>query len=114
MIRLGATALLLFAFAGEALSQAADPEKVAAHKDHHACLYRAARDLDDGRSDAATIARGIMPMCSTEWARIMASYARSMSGRAFAGFEANVSKTRIDDATRAVLVHRSSKRRNSN
>lgn len=46
--------------------QASADEKQAANLAYTACLYSAAERLDDGTSDAISIAMLIMPICETE------------------------------------------------
>lgn len=61
-----AIAVLLMASASGAGAQGLSPEGVDASTKYQACMKAYAAKLDDGRSDAASIGLGVVPMCAVE------------------------------------------------
>ena len=77
----------------------------------NACLQAAARKLDDGRSEAGTVALALRPSCATEFAHSRDASARSLNSQ-----QASQAYHRMDDqafkqaATAAVIEERAQRR----
>jgi hypothetical protein len=75
----GAAALALTVTACATAPPASDPEKLEANAAFLDCLRVNARKLDDRRSDAATVARALRPLCSEAWHASQEVYIRQAS-----------------------------------
>jgi hypothetical protein len=53
-------------------------EERAVFSSYRACLFDAARRLDDGKSDALTIAAAVVPACGAEREKAQALYGRGL------------------------------------
>lgn len=71
-----------------------------------ACLQANARKIDDGKSDAATIAFAIKDFCRSERAKVLAVYAQGMSNNAKHKFYAKLADEEMATATQVVLLRR--------
>ena len=76
----------------------------------NACLQAAARKLDDGRSEASTVALALRPSCAAEFARSRDLYARSLSSQASQMYHKMDDQTFKRAATNAVLEERAQRR----
>ena len=76
----------------------------------NACLRAAARKLDDGRSEASTVALALRPSCTAEFARSRDIYARSISSQASQMYHKMDDQTFKRAATNAVLEERAQRR----
>jgi hypothetical protein len=74
------------------------------------CLDAAARKLDDGTSDASTIALGMRPACAGEYARSRDAYASDLNPAAARIFHRSDDQMFIQIATAAVLNERADRR----
>jgi hypothetical protein len=77
------------------------------------CLQNAVRKMDDGVSDASTIAMAVAPMCSREFAAVVEVYERKRppSNPAVRRmFEQGVQRQNQNKALQFVLEHRTSRR----
>lgn len=86
--------------------QPSEEEKQQAMNDYIHCLHTAAAKMDDGKSDALTIAVAIKPFCAAEFARSVKLSGSGMSPYARSLFEQRVQTTQIELGTTAVLDHR--------
>jgi hypothetical protein len=101
-------AILTLGLIGPASSQLLDPEqeKAASFATYKMCLRLAAMRLDDGKSDASSVGRGLLPSCGAEWQKLLGIYTSRLALEKQAGFIRDVSSTQLDDATEAVLAYR--------
>jgi hypothetical protein len=76
----------------------------------NACLDAAARKLDDGTSEASTIALGMRPSCAGEFARSRDVYASNLNPAAAQIFHRSDDQDFIQVATAAVLTERANRR----
>ena len=88
---------------------ATEAEVDSADEAHLGCLYDAVGSLDDGVSDAATIAAAVAPACSATMARIFDVRGRALSKRARYFFAELLRGRQIDYATTMVLRFRKEK-----
>lgn len=77
----------------------------------NACLDAAAKKLDDGTSEASTIALGIRPACAAEFAHSRDVYASSLNPAAAQMFHRTDDQAFIQVATAAVLNERAARRK---
>jgi hypothetical protein len=70
------------------------------------CLHSAALKMDDGKSDAASVALAIEPLCAKEFENSISIYGQGMNPEAQAMFENNVQGRQMELATMAVLDER--------
>lgn len=75
-----------------------------------ACLHAAARKLDDGRSEASTIALGLRPSCAGEFARSRDVAASSLNPAAAQIFHRSDDASFMQIATAIVLDERAKRR----
>src|SRR6266702_2610644 len=81
---LGAALLLsLTACASEAPQSASRVEIDAATGSLADCLGRAAEQLDDGKSDAATVGLAIEPICAAQFSQLVALNGRGLNQAAY-------------------------------
>jgi hypothetical protein len=73
-------------------------------------LHAAAIKLDDGRSEASTIALGLRPSCADEFARSRDLYAQSLNPAAAQIFHRTDDQAFVQLATAAVLEERTKRR----
>jgi hypothetical protein len=80
-VRILAACLFALAVVGCATKppEATDQERTDATRAFIACVHAAAVKLDDGKSDASTIALATRPSCAAEFARVTDTYARGMN-----------------------------------
>jgi len=76
----------------------------------NACLQVAARKLDDGKSEANTVALALKPSCATEFALSRDLYARSLSSQQASQYHRQDDQAFKQAATNAVLEERAQKR----
>jgi hypothetical protein len=88
---------------------ATEKEKRDAFFAYFSCLDAAAREMDDGRSDAPTIALGIKALCASQFARTVELEGRSLGPAARRLFEGKVQDSQLEMATQAVLAGRANK-----
>lgn len=111
MMRLTALFLSVMALAACASTPpATQAEKDAAALAYVSCLHKAAARMDDGTSDAASVAVGLRSLCAAQFGQYRDVYARSMTLRERRMFEERVSAQQIDFATTAVLDVRAQRR----
>ena len=67
------------------------------------CLGQAAERLDDGKSDAATIALAMQPMCATQFSQFEEANGRTLNPAAYNLYLAKVRPHRLEVATGIVL-----------
>lgn len=89
-----------------------ESEKKVARENYVGCLFDNARQLDDGRSDAATIGSAVRSACRALYLKSMAVAIQGESQRVKQGFYERVSNSNsdIEMATSAVLRVRSNNR----
>jgi len=85
---------------------ATDQEKTAAMNTYIACVHNAAHKIDDGRSDAASVALAIEPLCAGEFQRSVEASEQGMSPYARRMFEEGVQPVQLQLGTTAVLDER--------
>jgi hypothetical protein len=85
---------------------ATEKEKRDAFFAYFSCLDAAAREMDDGRSDASTIALGIKSLCASQFARTVELEGRSLNPAARRLLESKVQDGQLEMATQAVLAGR--------
>jgi len=83
-----------------------DQEKNDAIKAWFVCLHAQARKMDDGRSDAASIALAIAPLCYAEFKNSLNVEAKGMNPQVQRILEDRVQGKQIEYATAAVLDER--------
>lgn len=76
----------------------------------NACLQAAARKLDDGRSEASTVALALRPSCAAEFGRWRDLYARSLSSQASQMYHKRDDEAFKQAATNAILEERAQQR----
>jgi hypothetical protein len=89
---------------------ATEKEKRDAFFAYFSCLDAAAREMDDGRSDASTIALGIKSLCASQFARTVELEGRSLNPAARRLFESKAQNSQLEMAAQAVLAGRANKR----
>lgn len=87
-----------------------ESEKQAASENYVGCLFDNARQLDDGRSDAATIGSAVRSACRALYLRSMAVAVQGENQRVKQGFYERAKNSDIELATSAVLRVRSNNR----
>jgi hypothetical protein len=100
------------------LAQGADPEvlanikaeREAASKVYVSCLDRAAKRLDDHKSDPATIARGMLSACGAEFDQDVKAHSRSLSLDGEQKVARTLRETSLDGAIQLVLSNRAQSR----
>ena len=91
-------------------SQAQNDELDAAIQSYQDCLYRAAAQHDDLKSDPAAIAGAIVPMCAQEYAAEKAAWGKNFSDPAAARAEfARMDALQARQAADVVLKERQDK-----
>jgi hypothetical protein len=85
---------------------ATEKEKRDAFFAYFSCLDAAAREMDDGRSDASTIALGIKSLCASQFARTVELEGPSLNPAARQPFGSKVQDSQLEMATQAVLAGR--------
>jgi hypothetical protein len=73
---------------------------------YFSCLDAAAREMDDGRSDASTIALAIKSLCASQFASTVEIEGRSLNPAARRLFESKAQDSQLEMATQAVLAGR--------
>lgn len=84
-------------------ARATESEKEAAVAAHVACLYKAAREMDDGRSDARTIATAVRSTCRSLYNRSLNVWSQGQSTYFKQEFHTRNQNNDIDMATTAVV-----------
>jgi hypothetical protein len=69
---------------------AIEAEKTTAMNDYNNCIMEAARNLDDGNSDASLIALAVQPDCKDQFSRYVKISGAGMSSNAFARHSATL------------------------
>jgi hypothetical protein len=85
---------------------ATEKEKRDALFAYFSCLDAAAREMDDGRSDASTIALAIKSLCASQFARTVELEGGGLNPAARRLFESKVQDSQLEMATQAVLAGR--------
>ena len=85
---------------------ATESEKNAALMAYLTCLHDAARKMDDGKSDAMSVALTIKPLCAGEFRTVVKVRGRDMNREAFGMFEDRMEPKQLELATTAVLDER--------
>jgi hypothetical protein len=78
-----------------------------------ACLWKAANDVDDGVSDASTIALAIIPICGRTFQQSMNAMTRNMGLGHKVAFIKRFEAGRLELATSAVVRARAARRQRS-
>ena len=104
------TLALLLAGCTTSPPKASDQERNEVMPALNACLDAAARKLDDGKSEASTIALGLRPSCTAEFARSREVYARSLNPMASQMYHRMDEEAFMQVATAAVLNERAKRR----
>ncbi|KQO94031.1 hypothetical protein ASF33_14765 [Methylobacterium sp. Leaf92] len=74
---------------------------------HEACVYEKAAQLEDGRSDAATVARAVLHSCSIHWTGMKNHYNATFSRKEAAEIISIQEQHRMNGAIEEVLKNRS-------
>lgn len=77
-----------------------------ANQQYASCLHRAAVDLDDGASDAASVAPAVRDYCAPEYQRLVDLQSQDMKPAAKKTFTQEAQASQLDDATAAVQQER--------
>ncbi len=85
---------------------ATDAEKTSAMQDFVACSYETAKRLDDGMSDASTIALAVEPNCRSQFQRTKDLQAQAMNPEAARMFNAKADDAELGLVTQIVLKER--------
>jgi hypothetical protein len=85
---------------------ATEKEKHDAFFAYFSCLDAAAREMDDGRSDASTIALGVKSLCASQFALTVELEGRSLNPAARQLSGSKVQDSQLEMATQAVLAGR--------
>ena len=99
-------AALLLTACSTSVPAATEQEKSDAMRAYVSCLHNAARKMDDGKSDAATIAIALKPVCAAEFANSVQVAERGMNLQVKRMFEDRMQGHQIEIATVAVLDER--------
>ena len=89
-----------------AVPAATEQEKTDALRAYISCLHNAARKMDDGKSDAVTIAIGIKSICAGEFARSVRITAQGKNPQVQRMIAERLEGHQIEIATTAVLDER--------
>ena len=89
---------------------ASEEDRTEVAKQYMACLLVQAEQLDDGASDAVAIAHGITPGCQHELVVVKQVYSLGLSLQAASMLNDRIDASQLDQATRAVLTVRSTRR----
>jgi len=91
--------------------QAATQQEIAqAQQDYASCLHRAAADLDDGRSAAASVARAVRSYCIPEYERVVDFQSKDLNPEARQIFRQKAQARELEETTAAVLQERSERK----
>jgi hypothetical protein len=82
------------------------PEQKAAAIAEGDCFRRAAAALDDGTSDATTVAMGVLSACSSEMQKSETAMSAGHSLNYATNMSAILQRTDLESATEIVLLHR--------
>jgi hypothetical protein len=85
-------------------------EKAAATDRYIACLFGAADRLDDRKSDALTVAVGILPLCEQSWNAMNETEGQGMPLEAYYSFKNKMMVRRLETATAVVMQNRQTTR----
>jgi hypothetical protein len=85
---------------------ATEKEKRDAFFAYFSCLDAAAREMDDDRSDASTIALSIKSLCASQFARTVELEGGRFNPAARRPFQSKVEDSQLEMATQAVLAGR--------
>jgi hypothetical protein len=99
-------AALLLTACSTSVPAATEQEKSDAMRAYVSCLHNAARKMDDGKSDAATVAIAIKPICAVEFANSVQIAERGANLQVRRMFEDRIQGRQIEIATVAVLDER--------
>jgi hypothetical protein len=88
---------------------ATDAEKDAALQAYVTCLKRAARQLDDGKSDAATVALAIQSRCAVEFDYSLDVFGQGMPLDAQVNFRQQSRERQLEISTQVVLTERAAR-----
>jgi hypothetical protein len=77
------------------------------------CLRKAAAGIDDGKSDALTVAVAIRPMCYSEYRTSVDNYTLGMMAAGSQRFEERIEQKRIEWETNIVMQNRAEKSHNT-
>lgn len=94
---------------GCASPEASRQEKDAALNSLNVCIYNNIHKLDDGRSDATSIALGLKGLCGAQFAHSRDVFAESLNPEAARMFHADDDAAFLQFATTAVLEERAQK-----
>lgn len=113
-IRIFSSAVLIASFAGCATSQPVEPPASEAERDaavvaYMNCLIPFAKKLDDGRSDAKTIAQAMRGACSREVGTVYETMSRGENNAVKLGMWQGMSSIEESSAVQVVLATRNSK-----
>ena len=89
---------------------ATDREKQVAEEDYVACLKKSALSIDDGRLDAGSLSREILPLCAEQFERYRETYGRGLKPEARQAFDAKLMEYEHETAEAAVLAERAQRR----
>lgn len=90
---------------------ALDAERAATAEAWKGCMAQAAADLDDGVSDASTIATGVRASCNEHLKRMVALFSKGISMAGIENMERKGAASAIEQSTAAVLRHRAAAKR---
>jgi hypothetical protein len=91
--------------------EAAESSKDIATRAAFACAHRAAHELDDGKSDAATIGFAVVGACSNEFTVVRSVYGQNMSQEGRLMLHDKMKPAFLTMATQAVLSERALKQK---
>lgn len=95
---------ILILLPGAAMTQPAEPNAMRPWVD---CLFNAAQRLDDGKSDAHSIASGVVFACRSEFQSSIIASTQKLPAENRAKVQQQVSEHQVEAATRMVLELRS-------
>ena len=84
-------------------------EKSDAMRAYISCLHSAPRKIDDGKSDAMSVALALKPLCVAEFTKSVKIQGQGMNPQARRMFEDRVAARQLEIGTTAVLEERKSR-----
>jgi hypothetical protein len=85
---------------------ATEQEKSDAMGAYISCLHSAARKIDDGKSDAMSVALALKPLCVAEFRKSITTHSQGMNPEARRMFEDRIEARQLAFCTTVVLEER--------
>jgi hypothetical protein len=101
---------LSLAALGGCVTAASEDQKTAAQRASIECMMRAANSLDDGISDALSVAVAVRGACKVEERRSVEVAGAGMTFPAYQGFQRNIEPYLMQSATTIVMEQRKRRR----